>query len=126
MSAALKQDERLARLEGIGCARKRREDPRFIQGRGTYVEDVKMPGMCFGVMVRSPYAHARVRRIDTAGTPALPGVVAVITAQQLKPFKLHWMPLLDRGRLRARRRARGGATVAGARNATTPASGQHA
>ena len=48
------QLERLSKLEGIGCARKRREDPRFIQGKGNYVDDVKMPGMAFGAMVRSP------------------------------------------------------------------------
>ena len=86
--------ERLGKLEGIGCARKRREDPRFIQGKGTYVDDVKMPGMTFGVMVRSPYAHARIKRIDTSKALALPGVIAVITAEELKPFKLHWMPTL--------------------------------
>ena len=86
--------ERLTKLEGIGCARKRREDPRFIQGKGNYVDDVKMPGMAFGVMVRSPYAHARIKRIDTSRALALPGVVAVITAEELKPFKLHWMPTL--------------------------------
>jgi CO/xanthine dehydrogenase Mo-binding subunit len=49
--------DRLAALEGMGCSRKRREDPRFIQGKGTYVDDIKMPGMLFGVMVRSPYAR---------------------------------------------------------------------
>src|ERR1700760_1935954 len=86
--------DRLAKLEGIGCSRKRREDPRFIQGKGTYVDDVKMPGMTFGAMVRSPYAHARIKRIDTSRALALPGVVAVITAEELKPFKLHWMPTL--------------------------------
>ena len=53
-----------------------------------------MPGMAFGVMVRSPYAHARIKRIDTSRAVALPGVVAVITAEELKPFKLHWMPTL--------------------------------
>lgn len=86
--------ERLSKLEGIGCARKRREDPRFIQGKGNYVDDVKMPGMCFGVMVRSPYAHAKIKRIDTSRATALPGVIAVVTAETLKPFKLHWMPTL--------------------------------
>src|ERR1700678_69128 len=86
--------ERRTNIEGIGCARKRREDPRFIQGKGNYVDDVKMPGMTFGVMVRSPYAHARIKRIDTSRALALPGVVAVITAEELKPFKLHWMPTL--------------------------------
>jgi carbon-monoxide dehydrogenase large subunit len=92
--SAQPDDDRLNRLEGIGCARKRREDPRFIQGKGNYVDDIKMPGMTFGVMVRSPYAHARIKRIDTRQALALRGVIAVITAEELKPFKLHWMPTL--------------------------------
>src|SRR5580704_9202823 len=86
--------DRLAALEGMGCSRKRREDPRFIQGKGTYVDDIKMPGMLFGVMVRSPYAHARVKKIDKSRALAHPGVHAVLTADDLKPLKLHWMPTL--------------------------------
>jgi len=86
--------ERLAALEGMGCSRKRREDPRFLQGKGTYVDDIKMPGMLFGAMVRSPYAHARVKRIDKSRALAHPGVHAVLTADDLKPLKLHWMPTL--------------------------------
>jgi len=86
--------DRLAALEGMGCSRKRREDPRFIQGKGTYVDDVKMPGMLFGAMVRSPYAHARILKIDTTRALAHPGVHAVLTAEDLKPLKLHWMPTL--------------------------------
>ena len=88
------QLDRLAKLEGMGCSRKRREDPRFIQGKGNYVDDIKMPGMLFGVMVRSPYAHARVKRSDTNRAKAHPGVHAVLTAEDLKPLKLHWMPTL--------------------------------
>ena len=86
--------DRLAALEGMGCSRKRREDPRFIQGKGTYVDDVKMPGMLFGAMVRSPYAHARIVKIDKSRALAHPGVHAVLTADDLKPLKLHWMPTL--------------------------------
>ena len=86
--------ERVAALEGMGCSRKRREDPRFIQGKGTYVDDVKMPGMLFGAMVRSPYAHARIKSIDKSRALAFPGVHAVLTADDLKPLKLHWMPTL--------------------------------
>ncbi|POR51479.1 carbon monoxide dehydrogenase large subunit apoprotein [Paraburkholderia eburnea] len=86
--------DRLAALEGMGCSRKRREDPRFIQGKGTYVDDVKMPGMLFGAMVRSPYAHARILKIDKSRALAHPGVHAVLTADDLKPLKLHWMPTL--------------------------------
>jgi len=86
--------ERLAALEGMGCSRKRREDPRFLQGKGTYVDDIKMPGMLFGAMVRSPYAHARVKKIDKSRALAHPGVHAVLTADDLKSLKLHWMPTL--------------------------------
>ncbi|MGF6768364.1 carbon-monoxide dehydrogenase large subunit [Paraburkholderia sp. GAS199] len=86
--------DRLAALEGMGCSRKRREDPRFIQGKGTYVDDVKMPGMLFGAMVRSPFAHARILKIDATRARAHPGVHAVLTADDLKPLKLHYMPTL--------------------------------
>ena len=85
-----RQDE----LKGIGCARKRKEDPRFIQGQGHYVDDVKLPGMLFGAIVRSPYAHARIKSINKEKALALPGVHAVITADDLKPLGLHWMPTL--------------------------------
>ena len=93
MGAADKQ-ERSDVLEGIGCKKKRKEDPRFIQGKGQYVDDVKMPGMLCGAMVRSPYAHARIVSINTEKALALPGVHAVITAEDLKPLGLHWMPTL--------------------------------
>lgn len=85
-----RQDE----LKGIGCARKRKEDPRFIQGKGQYVDDVKLPGMLAGAIVRSPYAHARIKSINKEKALALPGVHAVITAEDLKPLGLHWMPTL--------------------------------
>jgi aerobic carbon-monoxide dehydrogenase large subunit len=53
--------EREAKLEGMGCKRKRVEDVRFTQGRGNFVDDMKLPGMLFGDLVRSPYGHARVK-----------------------------------------------------------------
>lgn len=86
--------ERAKQLEGIGCKKKRKEDPRFIQGQGQYVDDVKLPGMLFGAMVRSPYAHARIKSINKEKALELPGVHAVITAEDLKPLSLHWMPTL--------------------------------
>ncbi|MDH3919114.1 MAG: molybdopterin-dependent oxidoreductase, partial [Rhodospirillales bacterium] len=88
------QEEREATLGGIGCARKRKEDIRFIQGKGNYVDDVKLPGQVFGDFVRSPYAHARIKSIDTEAAKAVPGVLAVLTAADLKPLNLHWMPTL--------------------------------
>ena len=56
--------ERTAKLEGLGCKRKRVEDARFTQGKGKYVDDMKLPGMLFGDFVRSPYGHARITKID--------------------------------------------------------------
>ncbi|MGH8829859.1 MAG: aerobic carbon-monoxide dehydrogenase large subunit [Polaromonas sp.] len=94
MNAIEEKAERLAKLEGVGCSRKRYEDPRFIQGKGNYVDDIKMPGMLFGIMVRSPYAHAKIKKIDTSKAKAHPGVYAVLTAEDLKPLKLHYMPTL--------------------------------
>src|SRR6202522_3422158 len=86
--------ERAAKLEGMGCKRKRVEDIRFVQGKGDYVDDLKLPGMLYGDFTRSPYAHARVKNIDTTKAAAVPGVVAVITAETLKTVNLAWMPTL--------------------------------
>jgi len=61
-------------LGGIGQSVRRKEDPRFIRGKGTYVDDVKLPGMLFGALVRSPYAHARIRKLDTAAAAKAAGV----------------------------------------------------
>ena len=86
--------ERAAKLEGLGCKRKRVEDARFTQGKGNYVDDIKLPGMLFGDFVRSPYGHARIKSIDSEAARALPGVIAVLTAADLKPLELHYMPTL--------------------------------
>lgn len=94
MASTAEHFEREQKLEGIGCSRKRKEDPRFIQGKGHYVDDVHLPGMLFGAVVRSPHAHARIKSINKEKALALPGVRAVLTAEDLKPLKLHWMPTL--------------------------------
>src|SRR5438046_772243 len=62
----------------FGKSIKRREDPRFITGRGSYVDDLKIPGMTYAAFGRSPHGHARIRRIDTAAAKAHPGVVAAL------------------------------------------------
>src|SRR5512145_1008154 len=67
----------------LGKSIKRREDPRFITGKGTYVDDVKLPGTTYAAFVRSPHAHARIRKIDTAAAAAHPGVVAVFTGADM-------------------------------------------
>src|SRR5690242_3555603 len=86
--------EREAKLQGLGVSRARKEDARFIRGRGTYIDDIKLPGMLFGAIVRSPFAHARIKSIDKSKALNVPGVIAVLTADDLKPVKLHWMPTL--------------------------------
>ena len=86
--------ERAEKLQGLGSSRKRVEDARFTQGKGNYIDDMKLPGMLFGDFVRSPYGHARIKSIDKDAALALPGVVAVLTAEDLKPLNLHYMPTL--------------------------------
>ena len=86
--------ERAEKLQGMGCKRKRVEDIRFVQGRGNYVDDLKLPGMLYGDFNRSPHAHARIKKLDTTQAKAVPGVLAVLTAADLKPLSLHYMPTL--------------------------------
>lgn len=84
-----------AKVCGMGHRMKRKEDPRFIQGAGRYVDDIKLPGMLHMAIVRSPYAHAKILSIDTSEALATPGVVAVLTGEDLKKAgNLHWMPTL--------------------------------
>ena len=63
----------------VGRAMKRVEDPRLVRGIGTYTDDLRLPGMLHAAILRSPYAHARIRAIDTSAAAALPGVVTVLT-----------------------------------------------
>ena len=88
------REDRVANLKGMGCSRKRVEDARFTQGKGNYVDDIKLDGMIFGDFVRSPYAHARIKSINTEEALKVPGVLAVLTAADLEPLGLHWMPTL--------------------------------
>jgi carbon-monoxide dehydrogenase large subunit len=81
-------------IGGLGHSVKRKEDLRFIQGKGNYLDDVHLPGMVHGHMVRSPYAHARVIAIRTEEAKKLPGVLAVITGEDLAKAGLAWMPTL--------------------------------
>ncbi len=80
----------------IGARVRRKEDPRLITGTGSYVGDLKLPGMHYVAFVRSPYAHARVRGIDSAAAAQLPGVVAVVTGQDLPPL-CELMPMSSGG-----------------------------
>jgi carbon-monoxide dehydrogenase large subunit len=80
---------------GIGASVKRKEDARFIRGKGNFIEDINLPGMLYMNIVRSPYAHARIVSIDTSEAMAVPGVVAVVTGEMLAGYKLAWMPTLS-------------------------------
>jgi carbon-monoxide dehydrogenase large subunit len=78
----------------MGHSMKRKEDPRFIRGKGTYVDDITLPGMVYLDIVRSPLAHAKIVSINSEQALKIPGVLAVITGQTLAQFNLHWMPTL--------------------------------
>ena len=82
-------------VRGIGHSVKRKEDDRFIRGRGNYVDDVNLPGMLHMAVLRSPFAHARINSIDASAAEALPGVVAVVTGELLAQHNLAWMPTLS-------------------------------
>ncbi|MGH2468366.1 MAG: aerobic carbon-monoxide dehydrogenase large subunit [Candidatus Limnocylindrales bacterium] len=81
-------------VSGMGHSMKRKEDPRFIRGQGQYIDDVVLPGMLWLDIVRSPYAHATIKSIDTSEALKVPGVLAVVTGKDLEAAGLHWMPTL--------------------------------
>jgi aerobic carbon-monoxide dehydrogenase large subunit len=74
---------------------RRKEDARFIRGQGTFTDDIQLPGLLHGAILRSPLAHARIVSIDTLAAEAHPRVRAVITGQSLEQRKLAWMPTLS-------------------------------
>src|SRR5713226_4421978 len=63
----------------VGRAMKRVEDPRLIKGAGTYTDDLRLPGLLYAAILRSPHAHAKITKIDTSAASKIPGVVAVLT-----------------------------------------------
>src|SRR5882762_1773937 len=73
----------------------RKEDARFLRGQGRYVDDMDMPGMLHGAILRSPVAHALIKSIDTKAAEAHPKVKAVITGAVLETLGLAWMPTLS-------------------------------
>lgn len=77
----------------VGKAIKRREDPRLIQGAGSFLDDIRLPGMIHIALVRSPYAHANIKSIDTAKAKKMPGVVGVFTGEDfadINPLPAAW------------------------------------
>jgi carbon-monoxide dehydrogenase large subunit len=68
----------------FGSGIRRREDPRLVMGRATYTDDVKLTGMCYAAILRSPYAHARIRSVDVSAAKGFPGVIAVYTGADIR------------------------------------------
>src|SRR6201997_3461482 len=77
---------------GIGQPVRRREDLRLVTGRGRYSDDLNLPGQAYAVFVRSPHAHALIRRLDTASAKGAPGVLAVLTSDEVRADGLNPLP----------------------------------
>jgi len=75
-------------VEGIGASVLRKEDRRFVTGKGRYVDDIKVVGMTHAYFVRSPHAHAKVSSIDASEATKMPGVVGVLTGKEIVEDKI--------------------------------------
>ena len=75
-------------IQGLGHSRRRVEDARFIRGEGNYIDDLKVDGMIYLDIVRSPYAHAKIKSINDEKALAVPGVLAVLTGPYRNPYWL--------------------------------------
>jgi carbon-monoxide dehydrogenase large subunit len=75
-------------MEGIGARVARKEDKRFITGKGRYTDDIRLHGMTYAHFIRSPHAHAKVKSIDSSEAMKMPGVVAVLTGKELVDDKI--------------------------------------
>jgi len=82
----------MSNVIGIGARPLRKEDQRFLTGRGNYVADIKRPDMVMGVFVRSPHAHAAIKLIDASVALAMPGVLGVFTGEDLKAAGVGGLP----------------------------------
>src|SRR5256885_16301561 len=82
-------------IRGIGHSVRRVEDDRLIRGAGNFIEDIKLPGMLYMAILRSPFAHARINGIDTSKASELPGVIAVVTGELMAQHNLAWMPTMS-------------------------------
>ncbi|AEJ40384.1 carbon-monoxide dehydrogenase large subunit [Sulfobacillus acidophilus TPY] len=81
-------------IQPLGKAIKRKEDPRLIRGQGRYMDDIVLPKMLYMALARSPYAHARIKAIRLDRAYEVPGVVAIITGEDLAKMNLAWMPTM--------------------------------
>jgi carbon-monoxide dehydrogenase large subunit len=73
---------------GIGARVKRKEDQRFITGKGRYTDDINLKGQTYAYFVRSPHAHATIKSINTAKAAKMPGVVGVFTSKDVAEDKI--------------------------------------
>src|SRR2546427_11880757 len=79
-------------IRGIGHSVKRKEDGRLIRGKGTFIDDMQLPGMLYMSILRSPFAHATINGIDTSRAQTVTGVVAGVTGELMAQHNLAWMP----------------------------------
>ncbi len=89
-------------INGLGHSVRRKEDPRFLRGKGNYIDDLKLPGMLYMDIVRSPYAHAKLVSIDASEALKVPGVAAVVTGKdptRRKKWRSWWPPVAMRPRM---------------------------
>jgi carbon-monoxide dehydrogenase large subunit len=82
-------------IRGVGHSVRRKEDARFIRGKGTYIDDIHLPGMLHMAILRSPFAHATINGVDTSRAAAAPGVIAVVTGDLMAQHNLAWMPTMS-------------------------------
>jgi len=82
-------------VRGMGHSVKRKEDARLIRGKGNFVDDIRLPGMLYMAILRSPFAHATIKSIDVSKASAHPGVHLVVTGEALAGYNLAWMPTLS-------------------------------
>src|SRR5579862_9017384 len=73
---------------GIGAAVRRKEDQRFITGKGHYTDDINRPGQTYAYFLRSPHAHATIKSVDAKAASTMPGVLAVLTGAELAADKI--------------------------------------
>jgi len=78
----------------VGLGMRRREDLRFIQGQGMFLDDVKLPDLAYAYILRSPYAHARIKRVDASKALRLHGVLAVLTGEDVKRMTKPFHPMV--------------------------------
>ncbi|MEP6758837.1 MAG: molybdopterin cofactor-binding domain-containing protein, partial [Actinomycetota bacterium] len=82
-------------IRGVGHSVRRVEDDRFIRGSGNYIDDINLKGQLYMSILRSPWAHATLKSIDSSAASALPGVVAVVTGELMAQHNLAWMPTMS-------------------------------